>query len=186
MALSQSAAYNPTWSRQFWQWLHQLESQGFLDAQLLRLLQGFGYVGMDSVSGIHVEAMKAALRATSATPIFLSGALPAPGDGTTFANAAGWTGDVEDQYYRRLPVDLQRAAVEIYGSIRNEGVSKAEYQRSRQDESEIRRRGRGGGKNGGGGRKGKGKGKDQQGCTSPAIVPGPEQECHVKGKDQQS
>ena len=177
MALSQSAAYNPSWSRQFWQWIHQLESQGFLDAQLLRLLQGFGYVGMDSVSGIHVEAMKAALSATSATPISLSGALLAPGVGTTLANPAGWTGDAEDQYYRRLPADLQRAAVEIYRSIRNEGVSKAEYQRSEQDEAGIRRRGPGGGKNGGGGRKGKGKGKNQQGCASPATVSGPEQEC---------
>ena len=183
MALSQSAAYNPTWSRQFWQWIHQLESQGFLDARLLRLLQGFGYVGIDSASGIHVEAMKAALSAASATPISLSGALSAPGDGTTLANAARWTRAAKDQYNRGLPAGLQQAAAKIYKAT---ALSKAEYQRSERVESEIRRRGRGGGKNHGGGRKGKGKGKDQQGCTSPAAVPGPEQEYHEKGKDQQS
>ena len=123
VALSQASAFNPSWSRQFWHWIHQLEASGFLDSQLLRLLQGFGYVGADSVSGINVEALKAALSAASATPISLSGAIPAPGDGTSLANAASWTGAAEVQYNRGLPADLQRAAVEIYRSIRNEGVA---------------------------------------------------------------
>ena len=122
VALSQSSALNPAWSRQFWQWISQLEREGFLDGQLLRLLQGFGYVGADSVSGINVEAMKAALSASAATPISLNSAIPAPGAGTLLANTASWTGAAEDQYNRGLPADLQRAAVEIYRSIRNEGV----------------------------------------------------------------
>ena len=106
---------NPGWGRGFWSWVSELEARSLLSPGVKQVLQAHGYAGPGSVTTPSTEALRKQLEE------LLAGNLPRAG--ASFAGASGWVVSADDQYSAALPVDLRRAAPEIYRAIRSEGVA---------------------------------------------------------------
>ena len=111
---------NPRWPEQFWKGVVALEKQGAIPAALMASLRGHGYAGEATVTMPSVAEMTKMLegfeRTTEATPGRV-GVWQAPGDPQ----------QGPERWESRLPPDMQRAAPEIYRSLRAGSLSTRDY-----------------------------------------------------------
>ena len=117
MSFFQTAATNPAWGRQFWAWVTNLISTGALGPKVILMLQAKGYLGPQTVSPPDVPSLKRGLEELS----FNTPQQFVPGIDLAAAN--NWQGASTNQFASGLPIDMKRAAPEIYRSIRMEGTS---------------------------------------------------------------
>ena len=114
------AATVTSWAEYFWQSVTNEDAVYGLTDDVRRPLQAHGYIGAGSKSPPRVEELKRELShlATAGGPSkgASSSTLPMP------ESSGGVSVDI-NQWHNRLPPSLQRAAPEIYQSIRSEGVS---------------------------------------------------------------
>ncbi len=114
---------NPLWCAEFWTKISELQAQQTLSPDLGRLLAKHGFFGAGTTAPPRAD-FRGELRALADT------GAPAMGAGLgamhAFPAAAGATGAAQaDRWHSSLPLDLKRAAPEIYRSMRSQGAASA-------------------------------------------------------------
>ena len=115
------SAAMPNWPCIFWAGVTR-EQEGYgLEADMIRLLQGHGWIGISTTTAPRFDRLKRELSsfAASGGPSHGTGAQLAAGldVGQRFENPEALN------YHLKLPADLQKAGPEIYRSIRAEGYA---------------------------------------------------------------
>lgn len=118
-SFAQTAHLNPGWGQQFWAWSAAQLASGKLGSNVERLLRAKGFVGSTSVAPPDVASLRQGLEILSGRTSFAGAVVP----GVNMAAASDWVGASGNVYSNGLPIDMRRAAPEIYRSIRGEGTA---------------------------------------------------------------
>ena len=114
-----TAPTDPAWAAKLWHCIWSREAQGLLDGGVKALLSGHGYVGQATRSAPCVEELRSGLEALGRVTPASGGVgigLPPPGLSPPLPQEDG------ARWHSTLAPSFQRAAGEIYRSIRSHGA----------------------------------------------------------------